>query len=191
MGLTINGKIVDTMIAAGLCDENQMRYDLNTCARKYTGTGKDETALYAAAKEWGVDAKGEMYKLPAMYVGQYAEKDASITLELWQVLKREIDTQDINSIFELETELFPCLVDMRFLGVRVDTQAAFGLKQKLLTEEKACLQIVKKETGVDTQIWAARSIAKVFEKLRLPFDRTEKQILHHLPKIFYRTIHIR
>ena len=174
MGLTINGKIVDTMIAAGLCDENQMRYDLNTCARKYTGTGKDETALYAAAKEWGVDAKGEMYKLPAMYVGQYAEKDASITLELWQVLKREIDTQDINSIFELETELFPCLVDMRFLGVRVDTQAAFGLKQKLLTEEKACLQIVKKETGVDTQIWAARSIAKVFEKLRLPFDRTEK-----------------
>ena len=32
----------------------------------------------------------------------------------------------------------------------------------------------KKETSVDVQIWAARSIAKVFEKLRLPFDRTEK-----------------
>jgi len=174
MGLTINGKVVDTMIAAGLCDENQFRFDLNTCAKKYTGSSKDETALYTAAKEWGIDAKGEMYKLPAMYVGQYAEKDATITLELWQVLKREIDQQDINSIFDLETELFPCLVDMRFLGVRVDTQAAYELKQKLLTEEKDCLQIVKKETGVDTQIWAARSIAKVFEKLRLPFDRTEK-----------------
>ena len=37
-----------------------------------------------------------MYKLPAMYVGQYAEKDAAITLELWQILKREIDNQDIN-----------------------------------------------------------------------------------------------
>ena len=174
MGLTINGKVVDTMIAAGLCDENQFRFDLNTCAKKYTGSSKDETALYTAAKEWGIDAKGEMYKLPAMYVGQYAEKDAAITLELWQVLKREIDQQDINSIFDLETELFPCLVDMRFLGVRVDTQAAYELKKKLLTEEKDCLQIVKKETGVDTQIWAARSIAKVFEKLRLPFDRTEK-----------------
>jgi len=33
---------------------------------------------------------------------------------------------------------------------------------------------VKKETGIDTQIWAARSIAKVFDKLHLPFDRTEK-----------------
>ena len=82
--------------------------------------------------------------------------------------------QDIESIFDLETELFPCLVDMRFLGVRVDIQAAIELKNKLLTEEKECLQKVKKETGVDTQIWAARSIAQVFQKLRLPFDRTEK-----------------
>ena len=51
------------------------------------GAGKDEAALYAAAKEWGIDPKGEMYKLPAMYVGQYAEKDAAITLQLWQVFK--------------------------------------------------------------------------------------------------------
>ena len=174
MGLTINGKIVDTMIAAGLCDENQMRYDLNSCSKKYTGLTKDESALYAAAKEWGVDAKGEMYKLPAMYVGQYAEKDASITLQLWQVLKREIESQDIESIFNLETELFPCLVNMKFLGVRVDVEAAHQLKDKLSSEEKECLLKAKKETGVDTQIWAARSIAQVFEKLRLPFDRTEK-----------------
>ena len=88
--------------------------------------------------------------------------------------EKEIVHQDIESIFELECALFPCLVDMRFLGVRVDTQAALELKNKLLEEEKECLQKVKKETGVDTQIWAARSIAKVFEKLRLPFDRTEK-----------------
>ena len=174
MGFTINGRIVDTMIAAALCDENQFRFDLNTCSKRYTGLSKDETALYAAAKEWGVDAKGEMYKLPAMYVGQYAEKDASITLQLWQYLKREISNQDIESIFDLETELFPCLVDMRFLGVRVDIEAAHELKQELVQEEKLCLQKVKTETGIDTQIWAARSIAQVFEKLSLPFDRTEK-----------------
>jgi len=174
MGLKINGRIIDTMIASALCDENQLRYNLNTCSKRYTGQSKDETALYAAAKEWGIDPKGEMYKLPAMYVGQYAEKDASITLELWQFLKREIVNQDINSIFDLETELFPCLVDMRFLGVRVDVESAHNLKQQLLTEEKNYLQKVKKETSVDVQIWAARSIAQVFEKLKLPFDRTEK-----------------
>jgi len=174
LGLTIKGKIVDTMIASAVVDENQLRYDLNNCSRRYTGQGKDEVALYAAAKEWGVDPKAEMYKLPAMYVGSYAEKDAEITYELWQELKKEIVHQDIQSIFELETELFPCLVDMRFLGVRVDTENAHKLKKELVEEEKGCLHQVKKETHIDVQIWAARSIAQVFEKLKLPFDRTEK-----------------
>ena len=39
-------------------------------------------------------------------------------------MKKEIMSQDIEDIFNLETELFPCLVDMRFLGVRVDMDAA-------------------------------------------------------------------
>ena len=174
LGLSINGKIVDTMIASALVDENQMRYDLNNCSKRYTGKTKNETDLYQAAKDWGVDAKAEMYKLPAIYVGAYAEKDAELTYQLWQELKKEINLQDINSIFELETELFPCLVDMRFLGVRVDVEGAHKLKKQLLEQEKECLQLVKKETQVDVQIWAARSIAKVFDKLKLDYDRTEK-----------------
>ncbi len=174
LGLSVNGKIVDTMIASALVDENQMRYDLNNCSKRYTGKGKNETDLYQAAKDWGVDAKAEMYKLPAIYVGAYAEKDAEITLELWKELKKEIDHQDINSIFDLETELFPCLVDMRFLGVRVDVEGAHKLKQQLIAQEKECLQKVKTETQVDVQIWAARSIAQVFQKLSLPYDSTEK-----------------
>ncbi len=173
-GLEVKGPIVDTMIATALVDENRRKYDLNSCSREYIGTGKDEAALYEAAKSWGVDPKAEMYKLPAMYVGAYAEKDAEITLELWKYLKKEILNQDLKSIFSLEIDLFPCLVDMRFLGVRVDIEQAHQLKGKLLEEEKECLLKVKKETSIDVQIWAARSIAKVFQKLHLPFDHTEK-----------------
>tara|TARA_B100000902_G_scaffold58520_1_gene65479 strand:- start:141 stop:1994 length:1854 start_codon:yes stop_codon:yes gene_type:complete len=174
IGLKINGTIVDTMIAGSLVDENRYRYDLGSMGRDYVGKGKSEAVLKETANLWGIDAKSEMYKLPAMYVGEYAERDAVVTLDLWQRMKQEIQHQDIQSIFDLETELFPCLVDMRFLGVRVNLEAANELKNKLSSEEKECLQKVKIETGVDTQIWAARSIAKVFEKLRLPFDRTEK-----------------
>jgi len=173
-GFKINGRIIDTMIASALVDENQMRYDLNSCARRYTGQGKDEAALYEAAKTWGVDAKAEMYKLPAIYVGAYAEKDAELTLALWQELKKEIDCQDIWNIWELETELFPCLVDMRFLGVRVNEEQALKEKKTLLEQEKQLLHKVKKETNVEVQIWAARSIAQVFDKLKLPYDRTLK-----------------
>ena len=174
IGLKIQGRIIDTMIASALVDENQMRYDLNNCARRYTGKGKDEAALYTAAKEWGVDPKAEMYKLPALYVGAYAEKDAEITLALWQELKKEIAHQDIESIFKLETELFPCLVDMRFLGVRVNEEQAAVEKKLLVEQEKQLLLQVKHQTNVDVQIWAARSIAQVFDKLKLPYDRTLK-----------------
>ena len=173
-GLKINGTIVDTMIAGSLVDENRFRYDLGSMGRDYIGVGKNETVLKETADLWGVDAKSEMYKLPAMYVGEYAEQDAELTYKLWQEMKKQMYHEDVEDIFNLETELFPCLVDMRFLGVRVDVEAANQLKQKLLAEEKECLQKVKKETSVDIQIWAARSIAQVFEKLRLPFDRTEK-----------------
>ena len=174
MGLKINGRIIDTMIGAALCDENRLRYDLNGCGRDYVGKGKDESALYEAAKSWGVDPKAEMYKLPAMYVGAYAERDAQLTLELWQELKKEIIHQDIQSIFKMEMELFPCLVDMRFLGVRVNQEQAAKEKKTLVEQEKKMLGEVLVSTGIDVQIWAARSIAKVFDKLGLPYDRTAK-----------------
>jgi len=174
MGLEIQGKIIDTMIAGSLVDENRFRYDLGSLGRDYVGIGKNETVLKETAAHWGIDHKAEMYKLPAMYVGEYAEQDAVLTLKLWQEMKKQIEHEDVQSIFDLETELFPCLVDMRFLGVRVDTEAAHQLKKKLVGEEQSALLKVKKETGIDIQIWAARSIAKVFEKLNLPYDVTAK-----------------
>jgi DNA polymerase I-like protein with 3'-5' exonuclease and polymerase domains len=174
MGFKINGRIYDTMIAASLVNENRYRYDLNSLGWDYVGQGKNETELNNAAQEWGVDPKADMWKLPALYVGNYAERDAELTYSLWRVMQKELSDQDLGSIFNLETDLFPCLVDMRFKGVRVDTESAHKLKQQLSTEEKLLLSEVTKETGVECQIWAARSIAKVFDKLKLPYERTEK-----------------
>jgi DNA polymerase I-like protein with 3'-5' exonuclease and polymerase domains len=174
IGINVKGKIVDTMIASALVNENRLRFDLNGLSRDYLGKGKDETQLYEAAKSWGVDPKAEMYKLPAMYVGAYAERDAQLTLELWQEMKKEIMHQDIESIFEMETKLFPVLVDMRFLGVRVDQEKAAEEKKIMMAEENKLLGTVYADTKIDVQIWAARSIAKVFDKLGLPYDRTAK-----------------
>jgi DNA polymerase I-like protein with 3'-5' exonuclease and polymerase domains len=174
MGLKINGQIVDTMIAASLIDENRFRFDLNSLSWDYLGHGKNETALNEEAKSRGLDPKADMWQLPAMYVGSYAEKDAELTLELWQIFKKELVHQDVESIFELETDLFPCLVDMRFLGVRVDAQRAHKLKQQLTLQEEELLHKIKKETQIDVQLMAARSVAKVFDKLGLPYERTAK-----------------
>ena len=174
LGLQIKGRIVDTMIAAAVTDENRFRYDLNSLSWKYNGYGKSEAGLSEAAAQWGIDPKSEMYKLPSLNVGAYAERDAEATFGLWQEMKKEITSQDTQSIFDLETDLFPCLVDMRFKGVRVDVEGAQKLKKTLIKEEQDILTAIEKETNVRPQIWAARSIAEVFENLKIPFDRTEK-----------------
>jgi len=174
MGLQINGTIIDTMIATSLIDENRMRYDLNSVAKQYTGMSKNESALTEAAQAWGIDPKAEMYKLPAMYVGEYAEKDAEITLALWQELKKEIEHQDLHSIFELETSLFPCLVEMKARGVRINLDHAEKVEKDLIKVENKMIQGIKDEIGFAPDLWAARSIAKVFDHLKLPYPKTEK-----------------
>jgi len=63
---------------------------------------------------------------------------------------------------------------MRFKGVRVDIEEAEKLKKMMGNEEKKLLKEIKTETGIDVQIWAAASIATVFDKLKEPYDRTIK-----------------
>jgi len=174
LGIKINGLIVDTMVAASLIDENRFSFTLNSLSWVYLNKGKNEKLLTDAAKERGLDPKADMWKMPASEVGAYAEEDAALTLELWHLFKKIIIEEDLQKVFNLETDLFPCLVDMRHLGVRVDIEKANQLKTGLAVKEQNLLQQIKIETGVDTQIWAARSIEKVFQKLKLPYDVTEK-----------------
>ena len=174
LGLNINGLIVDTMIASSLLDENRFSYTLNTLSWHFLNEGKNERALNEAAKSRGLDAKADMWRLPAHEVGAYAEKDAELTFKLWQHVKKLLIENDLEEIFNLETDLFPCLVDMRYLGVRVDTQRAYELRKELIGQEQLLLREVQQETQIDTQIWAARSIEKVFQKLNLSYERTAK-----------------
>ena len=173
-GIEIKGRIVDTMIAASLVNENRLSYRLDTLAKEYCGLGKDEKVLNEAAKEYGINPKKDLWKLPSMFVGQYAERDAEATLKLWQRMKIELENEQAWDVFNLETKLFPCLVDMRFKGVRVDLEKAEKIKNKLVEEEKKLLLKINKLTGVNVELWAAASIAKAFDVLKLPYDKTEK-----------------
>ena len=174
MGFQIRGGIIDTLIAASLINENRWGYALNALGKEYVGMGKNEKILQEAAKEWGVNPKSEMWRLPAPLVGEYAEQDAVVTLKLWHALQHEISKQDLWDVFNMETNLFPCLVDMKFKGVRVDVAKAEATKAQLVDAEKDMHRDIKKIAGFDVEIWAAASIATAFDKVGLPYDRTEK-----------------
>ena len=79
-----------------------------------------------------------------MYVGSYAEQDAKIILELFKALSREIQKKNLVEIFDLETQLFPCLIDMKFKGVRVDLERAHMLKLQLCKTEEQPPTVSKK-----------------------------------------------
>ena len=174
LGLNINGRIVDTMIAASLVDENRFSYTLDSLGKEYTGIGKNESELKQAAKEWQIDAKADMWRLPAMNVGEYAERDVLVTLKLWERMQVEMEKQDLHKIFDIETRLFPCLVDMKFKGVRVDVEKAHETRKNLLEQESKILNKIKDLCGLEVEIHAARSIAKAFDKLNIPYDKTDK-----------------
>ena len=173
-GIEVKGKIVDTMIAAPLLDENRKWYNLNSLARDYLGEFKDEKLLKSAADEFGVDPKSGMWKLPPRYVGKYAEQDALITLKLWDNLRKKITQEECSSIFELETSLLPVLFEMKTKGVRVDVDKAHKTKKDLTKIEKSLIDEIVKETGVVVEPWVATSVAKVFDAVGLPYSRTEK-----------------
>ena len=194
-GIDVKGKIHDTMIAAPLIDEHRRNYSLNQLGLDYCKEQKDETLLKEAAEAWQIDAKAEMYLLPASYVGEYAEQDAVLTLKLWDKLSAELDNQNLQPIYELESSLLPLLIEMRWKGVRVDILKAEESAKELKIKEKECIDEIKRKWGIGVDIWAAASVAKAFDKAGLTYPRTEKtrapsfrgawleQLDHELPKL--------
>ena len=170
-GVEVKGRIVDTMIVAALLDENRFSYALNALGRDYLNERKSERDLYDAAQSFGVNAKSEMYKLPAHFVGAYAEQDAALTLKLWQFFKGLILKEDVADIFDLELNVLKVVFDMRKKGVRVDLGKAEELKVYLQQEEE---KVLHDAGGQDIDIWAAASIAKAFDAQGLRYPKTPK-----------------
>ena len=173
-GIEIQGRIIDTMITGALVDENRWSFGLDAMARDFVQLRKDEKLLQAAAKEWGVDPKAEMYKLPPKYVGSYAEQDAVATLKLWEALKIQLEEQELWHIWNVETDLIRCMLDMRTNGVRVDLDKAEQNKKLIRSKTKELRSYIEKEAGMEVDIWASASIQKMFDKLGMEYFTTEK-----------------
>jgi len=173
-GFQLNGRIVDTMLIASLLDENRFSYSLNALAFDILGKTKSEKDLIEAARTFGLDPKGEMWKMPAMYVGPYAEVDAQLALELWNYMRVEVGKQGLWDIVNLELDLLPCLVDMTYRGVRVDMDKTERTRDALLKREAELHKEIKRQAGFGVEIWAAQSLSKAFDELGIAYPKTEK-----------------
>ena len=175
------GKLLDTMIAASVIDETRMRYSLDSISKDYLKESKYKYDLAEKVLEWSngmiKDPMSNMHKLPHHLVKDYAEQDVNLTLKLWDLFEKKLEEvlytktksdgskefKTCKKIFELETKLFPCLVDMKFKGVRIDVEKAKVLGKLLEKRRDNLLKIIKKHTDVSIDIWAASSIKALLE----------------------------
>ena len=197
------GQLLDTMIAASVIDETRMRYSLDAISKDYLKESKYKYDLAEKSlAECGIkDPMSNMHKLPYSLVKDYAEQDVNLTLKLWNLFEKKLDevlyTKDnedgskelksCRKIFELETKLFPCLVDMKFKGVKIDVQKAKTLGKLLEKRRDNLVKIIKKRTGIDVEIWAASSIKNLLDHQKITKYKKTKAGLPQLPKDFLKT----
>ena len=171
-GFQVNGTIYDTMLAAPVLDENRYNYSLNALGFDYLKETKSEQGLKEAASDFGVHPKKELWKLPAMHVGGYAEQDAALTLKLWHHLRALMRKDEVESIFELETDVLPVLVDITLKGINFDRAKCEKNLIEMRQKEAEILKYLKSQAGMTVDIWAAQSIATAFDRIGIQYPKT-------------------
>ena len=201
-GMKMKGRIVDTMIAASVIDENRFKYSLDSLSKDYLNEEKYKYDLQKKTLEWSggtvKDPMTNMHKLPASIVKEYAKQDVNLTYKLWNIFNKEIDKvlytkedgeqKTCRQIFELETKLFLCLVDMKFKGVRIDVAKAIEFGRHLKKRREQILKAIESLTTVRVDIWAATSIKKLLDHLHIKdYKVTPKSKMPQLPKDYLKT----
>ena len=174
VGIEVKGNKYDIQVAEPLLDEERKEgYSLDILSKRYLGRGKDESLLNAAAQAYNINPKKEMYKLPAPYVGEYAEIDAVNTLEIFKKQLPLLEEQDLMGIFKLETDLIPLILDMRFKGVRIDINKAEKLNKRYKKEESRLLKYLREFAGFAVEPWSNQQLGVVCERNKIWFPQTQ------------------
>lgn len=175
LGININYdqmKVRDVQMIEALLDEHKLRYNLDSIAMTYGLAKKDETLLREAAANYGVDPKSEMYLLHAKYVGAYASRDASLTLDCYNRQMVQVQLQSLEKVIELEHDLLPLLLEMRWRGVRTDVAKAEELYERFTKQEKEHTKMIQSLTGRPIDIWSADSCAVACDAVGLSYKTT-------------------
>lgn len=122
-------KCVCSMVRASLIDEHLDRYSLDALSKMYLGDEKVDSLYIDLAREFGGEAVRKvqilnLHRADKNLVGPYARKDAELAYRLWEWQEKEIHTQELHQIDELERDAFGALTRMEKNGVRIDTDEA-------------------------------------------------------------------
>lgn len=165
-----------------LADENYRSYGLDACCGRAGIPGKDETLLNEAAASIGVmrkngSIKHGIFRMPAKYVGPYAEADAISTLRLCRTIKPVLIQEETLGAYRTEMELFPVTQDMRRRGIRVSTSKAEASQRKISLMAEEVLGTIdnpwRRKCTID-DLRSPRMLAQLFDAENIPYPLTPK-----------------
>ena len=138
----------DVQVAAALINELEEGYSLGAIAARSGFGGKTEDMLGQAAAAFNLDKKKDMWRMPAKFVGEYAEDDARLPLKILEKQQKIIDAQGLQGVFDLESKLLPVCVKMRRRGVKIDFDKLAEIEQRMIGIEQVQSAHISEMTGV-------------------------------------------
>lgn len=170
LGIEVKGPLADIQVAEPLLDEDRNGgYSLDALAMSYLGVGKNESKLREAADSYHLDPKKDMWRLDPKYVGEYAEDDAYLAIQVLLHQLPLLDKEKLMDVWNLESKLLPVLFKMRARGIKVDLDRAEQLSKKMADEENVVLGRIWQQTGFKVDPWSSKSLAVFLNQMGLGF----------------------
>jgi DNA polymerase I-like protein with 3'-5' exonuclease and polymerase domains len=178
LGIHMNGRKRDVLIAEPLINENKYSYNLDSVAETWLKHGKVWGKLKEGGIKYGVkkekDLRKELWKFHSQYVGEYAEGDAHLPLQILALQENVMLEQELWDVWNLESDLLDLLLEMKFKGVRVDVERAKLAVKDLQSREHEAQVEANKFTGSILDVWSNLSIAEACNKLGVAYTNTDK-----------------
>lgn len=165
----------DIQVADPLIWELHESYSVESICERRKIPGKDEAKLQQAAKDWGLNPKSELWKLPGRYVFDYGCGDAEKPLLVAREQDKDIAAQNLEEIFDLESRVLPVLLKMRRRGVRIDQAHLAHVEEWSVREGMKALAEVKAHTGRSLSlddVMKPAALAPVLELIGVTLDST-------------------
>ena len=176
LDIDVVGKVLDILVAEPLIDENQKTYNLDRLGEHYEGRGKNYKMLDEALNSFfgKKGNRGDIWRLPARYVGSYAEDDAMLPVEIIQKQLKKLDEEGLMKIFEIETDVTQILLYMRLKGVPVDVSKAQLVIRDLKKKEQEAQEQLNRMAGLKVNVWAGQDVARAFDSENIPYLKTKQ-----------------
>jgi len=164
-GISLQGIVFDTMIAAYLVDPGRLRNNLAELAMDFLGERKTRIGeLIGKGKD-----QLSMNLVDINTVCRYASEDADTVWRLAAVLKPRLDELGEERLLrEVELPLMQVLQEMEWNGVKIDVPFLQKMSKKISADLVEIEEEIKKQAGAEFNVASPKQVSKIlFEKFGL------------------------